>query len=105
MFSATITKNARALANEYMSPDHVRLHVGRAGSTHEFIRQKVVWVEDYEKREALYSLLQSLPPARTLIFVNTRRAADLLDDYLHNRKMPVTSIHSDRMQVEREDAL
>jgi len=34
MFSATFPKIARALAAEYMSPEHVRIRVGRAGSTH-----------------------------------------------------------------------
>ncbi|KAI9660353.1 MAG: hypothetical protein M1821_009703 [Bathelium mastoideum] len=105
MFSATITKNARDLANDYMAADHVRLRVGRAGSTHQFIKQQIIWAEDSEKREKLYSLLNSLPPARTLIFVNSRRGADLLDDFLFNKNMPVTSIHSDRTQREREDSL
>ena len=46
-----------------------------------------------------------MPPSRTLVFVNTRKEADYLDDYLYNRGMPTTSIHSDRTQREREDAI
>jgi len=34
MFSATFPKAARALAKEFMAHDHVRIRVGRAGSTH-----------------------------------------------------------------------
>ena len=34
MFSATFPKAARALAREFMANDHVRIRVGRAGSTH-----------------------------------------------------------------------
>ncbi len=34
MFSATFPKTARALAKEFMAHDHVRVRVGRAGSTH-----------------------------------------------------------------------
>ncbi|KAF2231185.1 DEAD/DEAH box RNA helicase [Viridothelium virens] len=105
MFSATFPKNARILANEYMSTDYVRLRVGRAGSTHRFIQQRVVWVEDNLKQGALKDLLYTLPPARTLIFVNSRRMADLLDDFLYNSGLPSTSMHSDRTQREREDAL
>lgn len=41
MFSATFPKGARALAKEYMSDDHVRVRVGRAGSTHLNVTQKV----------------------------------------------------------------
>lgn len=40
MFSATFPKQARALAKEYMSDDHVRIRVGRAGSTHINVTQK-----------------------------------------------------------------
>lgn len=57
------------------------------------------------KNKCLYDLLISMPPSRTLIFVNTKKQADLLDDYLFNMGLPSTSIHSDRTQREREDAM
>jgi len=41
MFSATFSKESRALAKEYMSANHVRIRVGRAGSTHLNVTQKV----------------------------------------------------------------
>lgn len=46
-----------------------------------------------------------MPPSRTLVFVNTKKAADHVDDFLYNHGLPSTSIHSDRTQREREDAL
>lgn len=46
-----------------------------------------------------------MPPARTLIFVNSKAQADVLDDYLYNMGLPSTSIHGDRTQREREDAM
>lgn len=46
-----------------------------------------------------------MPPSRTIIFVNNKKAADFLDDFLFNKGLPSTSIHSDRTQREREDAL
>jgi ATP-dependent RNA helicase DDX3X len=46
-----------------------------------------------------------MPPSRTLIFCNSKRGVDYLDDFLFNLGMPTTSIHSDRTQREREDAL
>jgi ATP-dependent RNA helicase DDX3X len=48
------------------------------------------------------SVLQS---SRTLVFVETKRGADSLDDFLHREGFPVTSIHGDRTQREREEAL
>lgn len=50
-------------------------------------------------------LLNSMAGFRTIIFVNTRQGVDNLDDYLYNLGLPVTSIHSERTQVEREAAM
>lgn len=41
MFSATFPKEARRLAKEYMADDHIRIRVGRAGSTHLNVAQTV----------------------------------------------------------------
>ena len=41
MFSATFPKEARAVAREYMAKDHVRIRVGRTGSTHTNVMQRV----------------------------------------------------------------
>ena len=41
MFSATFPKKARELAREYLGDDHIRIRVGRAGSTHLNIKQNV----------------------------------------------------------------
>ena len=57
------------------------------------------------KNQALYDLLVSMPPSRTMVFVNMRKTADFVDDYLFNNGLPSTSIHSERTQREREDAL
>lgn len=41
----------------------------------------------------------------TLVFVETKKGADSLEDYLSHLGFPVTSIHGDRTQPEREAAL
>ena len=41
LFSATFPKQARIVAKEYMSSDHIRIRVGRAGSSHVNVTQKV----------------------------------------------------------------
>ncbi|EOD46035.1 putative dead deah box RNA helicase protein [Neofusicoccum parvum] len=105
MFSATFPKEARLLARQHLAEDYIRVRVGRAGSTHNNIAQKIIWVEDSAKDKALHDLLFSMPPGRTIVFVNSKRKADLVDDFLFNRGLPSTSIHADRTQREREDAL
>ena len=41
MFSATFPKEARSVARKYMAKDHVRVRIGRTGSTHANVEQKV----------------------------------------------------------------
>ncbi len=105
MFSATFPKGARQLAKDHLADDHIRVRVGRIGSTHMSITQNIVWAEENVKRQALLDLLMTSPPARTIVFVNSKKSADFIDDFLYNNSLPSTSIHSDRTQREREDAL
>ncbi|OBT53118.1 hypothetical protein VE04_07173 [Pseudogymnoascus sp. 24MN13] len=91
MFSATFPKAARDLAKEHLANDFVRIRVGRAGSTSTNIEQNIIYVEPSAKRQALLDLLYSRPPARTIVFVNSKRSADELDDYLYNIGMPSTA--------------
>lgn len=105
MFSATFPAEARKMARDYMKESYIRIRVGRAGSSHNNIIQHVVYVDEQKKRQALWDLLFACPPARTLVFVNSKRQADFIDDYLYNNGLPSTSIHSDRTQREREDAI
>lgn len=105
LFSATFPKPLRDLAREYLASNHVRFRVGRAGSTHGNIKQQIIPVDPSLKRDALMTALNSIPPCRTIVFVNSKRMADDLDDYLFNLQLPCTSMHSDRTQYEREAAM
>lgn len=39
------------------------------------------------------------------MFVETKKGADALEDYLYREKYPASSIHGDRSQREREESL
>ncbi|KAI1002352.1 ATP-dependent RNA helicase ded1 [Podosphaera aphanis] len=105
MFSATFPRIARQLAKEHLAMNHLQIRVGRVGSTHANITQEIINIESFNKREVLQKYLLNMPPARTIIFVNSKRSADELDDFLFNSSFPCTSIHSDRTQREREDSI
>ncbi|KAG0320683.1 hypothetical protein BGZ99_004367 [Dissophora globulifera] len=105
LFSATFPPTIQALARDFMMDDYCRLRIGRIGGTTTDIMQKVIQVEEYDKEETLHELLLSQPPSRTLVFVETKRRADYLDDLLYNRQLPCISLHGDRSQRERELAL
>ncbi|KAH0830925.1 hypothetical protein AYO21_06456 [Fonsecaea monophora] len=105
LFSATFPKRVRKLAAKYLASDYIHVSVGRTGSVHVNVKQHILWCDKDKKMKALYDLLISMPPSRTLIFVKFKKTADFVDDYLFNLGLPSTSIHSDRTQSEREDAL
>ncbi|XP_053296464.1 DEAD-box helicase 3 X-linked a isoform X21 [Pleuronectes platessa] len=118
MFSATFPKEIQILARDFLE-DYIFLAVGRVGSTSENITQKVVWVEETDKRSFLLDLLNAtvIPsdevetpdkPAKaalTLVFVETKKGADALEDFLYHEGYSCTSIHGDRSQRDREEAL
>ncbi|TCD71799.1 DEAD-box ATP-dependent RNA helicase [Steccherinum ochraceum] len=105
MFSATFPRDIQVLARDFMK-DYVFLSVGRVGSTSENITQKIEYVEDSDKRSVLLDLLVSqADPGLTLVFVETKRMADMLSDFLYTNRIAATSIHGDRSQREREMAL
>ncbi|XP_037646809.1 DEAD-box helicase 3 X-linked a isoform X9 [Sebastes umbrosus] len=105
MFSATFPKEIQILARDFLE-DYIFLAVGRVGSTSENITQKVVWVEDTDKRSFLLDLLNAtVKEALTLVFVETKKGADSLEDFLYHEGYSCTSIHGDRSQRDREEAL
>ncbi|KAJ5569837.1 DEAD-box ATP-dependent RNA helicase [Penicillium hispanicum] len=105
MFSATFPRDIQMLARDFLK-DYIFLSVGRVGSTSENITQKVEYVEDQDKRSVLLDILHTHGTSGlTLIFVETKRMADSLSDFLINQRFPATAIHGDRTQRERERAL
>eukprot|EP00128_Syssomonas_multiformis_P013838 Colp12_sorted_trinity150504_noHs@31599 len=105
MFSATFPKEIQLLARDFLN-DYIYLTVGRVGSTSENITQDVVYVDEADKRSFLLDLLHAhMTEGLMLVFVETKRGAESLENYLYQEGFPATSIHGDRSQREREDAL
>nr|CZQ42530.1 DEAD (Asp-Glu-Ala-Asp) box helicase 3 [Pimephales promelas] len=105
MFSATFPKEIQILARDFLE-EYIFLAVGRVGSTSENITQKVVWVEENDKRSFLLDLLNAAgKDSLTLVFVETKKGADALEDFLYREGYACTSIHGDRSQRDREEAL
>jgi ATP-dependent RNA helicase DDX3X len=112
MFSATFPRDIQMLAKDFLK-DYIFLSVGRVGSTSENITQKIEYVEDHDKRSVLLDILVSEAATAdpksgmglTLVFVETKRMADMLSDFLLANHIQAASIHGDRTQREREMAL
>ena len=106
MFSATFPANIQRLASDFMG-DYIFLAVGVVGSAAKDIKQVVEHVDDRDKKEFLIDLLRTHIPEGdlTLVFTATKRNADHLEDVLCRIGFPATSIHGDRSQRERMEAL
>merc|ERR1712083_987640 len=107
MFSATFPDDIQQAAQEFLN-DYLFLTVGLVGGACSDVEQTFYEVAKFDKREKLEELMQDPardPKERTLIFVQTKRNADFLATYLSGEGLPTTSIHGDRLQREREEAL
>ena len=92
------------LASDFLS-NYIFLAVGRVGSSTDLIVQRVEYVQDADKRSMLMDLIHAqsaLAPAGqqslTLVFVETKKGADALEDWLCRMGFPATTIHGDRSQ-------
>ena len=104
MFSATFPRDIQLLAADFLV-DYLFLTVGRVGAASGNITQTVLLVEEPQKLDELIRILGEKKIERTLVFAQTKRGVDVLDNQLRQRKFPVTSIHGDLKQWEREEAL
>lgn len=104
MFSATFPPNIQRLASDFLR-DYVFLTVGRVGSASKDVTQTVEFAEEKEKEDMLCRFLLTIDEGLILIFVETKRNADYLEEILCNKGFPACSIHGDKSQREREDAL
>lgn len=85
--------------------NYIFLVVGRVGSISENIIQKVVWVEEMEKRFFLLDFLNVVVGFDffILVFVEIKKGVDSFEDFLIREGYFVISIYGDRFQKEREE--
>ncbi|CAL1541400.1 unnamed protein product, partial [Lymnaea stagnalis] len=104
MFSATFPEEIQKLAGDFLN-DYLFVTVGRVGGANTDVSQNFFEVDRLQKREALCDILSAGGSERTLVFVEMKRNADFLASFLCQSGFPTTSIHGDRLQREREEAL
>ncbi|XP_075788563.1 putative ATP-dependent RNA helicase DDX4 isoform X1 [Pelodiscus sinensis] len=105
MFSATFPEEIQRLAGEFLKPEYLFVAVGQVGGACSDVQQTILQVSQYSKREKLVEILQSIRDERTMVFVETKKKADFIATFLCQEKIATTSIHGDREQREREEAL
>lgn len=104
MFSATFPREIQTLAGQYLR-NYVFVTIGIVGGACSDVEQVIHECSRFEKRNKLMEILNAADPKGTMVFVETKRNADFLASFLSESKHKTTSIHGDRLQRQREEAL
>ncbi|KPU73666.1 uncharacterized protein Dana_GF14338, isoform C [Drosophila ananassae] len=103
MFSATFPEEIQRLAGEFLN-NYVFVTIGVVGGACSDVQQTIYEVNKFNKRSKLMEILRE-DANGTIVFVETKRGADFLASFLSETEFPTTSIHGDRLQSQREQAL
>ena len=105
MFSATFPTLIQKAASEYLH-DYAFIAVGIVGGAAGSIEQIVYEVESVEKRRKLMEILAGVGQNdKILIFCSRKPTADTLASYLTSQEFSATTIHSNKDQSQRDQAL
>jgi ATP-dependent RNA helicase RhlB len=100
LFSATLSYRVMELAYEHMNlPEKISITPEKI--TVEQVEQVLYHVGKHEKTSLLLGILKHEAPDRALIFVNTRRAADMVVERLNRNGWKVEAITGDIVQKKR----
>jgi len=100
LFSATLSQRVLELAYEHMNePELVRIEPERI--TAERVRQTVYYPAMEEKIPLLIGLLRKMMPNRSMVFVNTKRMAERLEDVLRANGIDAQALSGDVPQTKR----
>ncbi|XP_012221478.2 ATP-dependent RNA helicase vasa [Linepithema humile] len=109
MFSATFPCEIQELASRFLR-NYLFLAVGIVGGACADVEQNFYQASGQsEKRKLLKELMEKQNQMGslegTLVFVEQKRHTDFIAAFLSESNFPTTSIHGDRLQREREEAL
>ena len=103
-FSATLSASISNLASDMLrQPAYVE--ASPAASVSGKIEQKVLFVERADKLALLTDVLKNGAMARTLVFTRTKHRAERIAHQLSNKGIKASSIHSNKSQIARQQAL
>lgn len=104
LFSATLSHRVLELAYEHMH-EAEKLVVESENVTADKVRQLVYFPAKEEKMPLLLNLLDQVKPSRSIIFVNTKAAAERVTDRVKRHGCRVGAISGDVPQLKRQKLL
>jgi ATP-dependent RNA helicase RhlB len=100
LFSATLGQRVLELAYEHMNnPESVLIEPDK--KTVDLVTQSIYYPGNEEKGPLLVGLLRSMQARRTMVFVNTKRAAEDIARLLEHNGLPAEAISGDVPQKKR----
>ena len=104
LFSATLSQRILELAYEHMNePKLIRIEPEKI--TADKVRQVIFYPSNEDKMQLLISLMMEIGEVKTMIFVNTKREAETVQDYLVANNINAAAISGDVPQKKRERLL
>lgn len=104
LFSATLSHKVTELAHEYMNnPELIKIKSEEL--TSKAIKQSAYCPANEQKIPLLIAVLQYMKPTRTIIFVNTKRCAEKLSDYINVNGFKTAVLSGDVAQDKRQKLL
>ncbi|AUC83230.1 DEAD/DEAH box helicase [Lacinutrix sp. Bg11-31] len=104
LFSATIPYKVEQLAETILNNPY-RIEVSQNSSTSKNVNQALYYVPKQEKIELCLHLLRNTINGRIIIFRRTKYGVDKLEQTLLKNNYKVDSIHGDKSQTLRQEAL
>lgn len=104
LFSATLSQRVMELAYEHMNePELVRIEPERV--TADRVRQAIFYPANEDKLPLLIGLVREIGEVRIMIFVNMKREAERVQDYLEANGVHAAAISGDVPQKKRQRML
>ncbi len=109
MFSATIPKNVIEISKKFMREECYLISNKNnfdknEYNTNENVEQKIYYVEDNDKIGKLHEIFQKIQ-GNAIIFLETKKSVDNLENFLSKRNYNVLAIHGDKPQIQRQEAI
>src|SRR3954452_546662 len=104
LFSATIPKEIRHLADRFMH-DPVEIQVRAVTLTIDTVDQYYVEVSDRDKPDALVRVLKEEQPEQAIVFARTKIGVDRLARRLTDNGLRVKALHGDMSQGSRDGVM
>ena len=104
LFSATVDERIGKIAN-WALRDPVTVDVRTGSTAAETVDHAIYPVDVFQKYDLLIELLKKSAFKSVIVFTRTKRDADRITEWIEGHGTPVATMHADRSQTERTEAL